>query len=309
MTKQKICGLAVCFALGLAAMACASTADILPGSSLSPNTASESFAEGVFINTLKPPQGPFMRVVSPKLAARVKEKYALNTDSVGWLQVPGTTVDDVVLWYPHDVNEFYYRRNFEKRESFNGSYYADYRCTFDTTAKGLSPNTVDQVLQRIQDTVEQPKHWLLFNRVVGTLSNLKNIGNISDVSNVLQSYNTQDNESVETSYTLLNGFLWAIPVLGFIGTVEGLSRAIGTFGSVLAAGADTSELTSSLQVVTGGLATAFETTLIALILALFLQLATTSMKKREDELLLDCSEYCQKNIIAHLRMPNIVKED
>lgn len=173
----------------------------------------------------------------------------------------------------------------------------------------LSPNTVDQVLQNVFDAVEQPKHWLLFNRVVGTLSNLKNIGNISDVSNVLQSYNTQDSEAVETSYSLLNGFLWAIPVLGFIGTVEGLSKAIGTFGKVLSSGANTSELTSSLQVVTGGLSTAFETTLVALVLALFLQLYTTAVKKREEELLLDCSEYCQQNIIAHLRMPNIVKED
>ncbi len=173
----------------------------------------------------------------------------------------------------------------------------------------LSPNTVDQVLQNVDDAVEQPKHWLLFNRVVGTLSNLKNIGNISDVSNVLQSYNAQDNETVETSYSLLNGFLWAIPVLGFIGTVEGLSKAIGTFGQVLQAGANTSELTSSLQAVTGGLATAFDTTLVALVLALFLQLYATSVKKKEEELLLECSEYCQQNIIAHLRMPNRLMEE
>jgi biopolymer transport protein ExbB/TolQ len=173
----------------------------------------------------------------------------------------------------------------------------------------LSPNTVDSVLQNVFDAVEQPKHWFLFNRIAGTLSNLKNIGNVSDVSNVLQSYNTQDAETVETSYSLLNGSLWAIPVLGFIGTAEGLSQAIGTFSKVLAAGTDISELTSSLQVVTGGLSTAFETTLIALVLALFLQLYTTAVKKREEELLLDCSEYCQQNIIAHLRMSNIVKDD
>lgn len=167
----------------------------------------------------------------------------------------------------------------------------------------LSPNTVDQVLRNLNAFVEQPKQFFLFNRIVGTLSNLKNIGMISDVGDILRSYNEQDVESMENSYSLLNGFLWAIPVLGFIGTVEGLSHAIGAFGSVLASGADTSALTSSLQSVTGGLATAFETTLIALILALILHLMATAMKKSEEDLLIACSEYCSQNIVAHLRMP------
>ncbi len=165
----------------------------------------------------------------------------------------------------------------------------------------LSPNTVDQVLRNVNDAVEQPKCFLLFNRISGTLSNLKNIGNISDVGDILRSYNDQDVDSVETSYSLLNGFLWSIPVLGFIGTVEGLSQAIGSFGSVLASGADMTALTSSLQSVTGGLATAFETTLVALVLALILQLLATATKKSEEELLLACSEYCTTNIVSKLR--------
>jgi len=166
----------------------------------------------------------------------------------------------------------------------------------------LSPNTVDQVMQHIDLKVEQPRHFFLFNRIIGTLSNLKNIGMISDVSDILRTHNEQDQEAVETSYSLLNGFLWAIPVLGFIGTVEGLSVAIGEFGNVLKQSANMEALTSSLQVVTGGLATAFETTLIALVLALFLHLWATAMRKSEDDLLLACSEYCSQNIVGHLRM-------
>lgn len=166
----------------------------------------------------------------------------------------------------------------------------------------LSPNTVDQVMQNIHSAVEQPKHFFLFNRIIGALSNLKNIGMISDVSDILRSYNEQDAEAVETSYGILNGFLWAIPVLGFIGTVQGLSVAIGEFGSVLREGGNMEALTGSLQKVTGGLATAFETTLVALVLALFLHLCATAMRKAEEELLHACSEYCNQNIVAHLRM-------
>ncbi|MGL6197015.1 MAG: MotA/TolQ/ExbB proton channel family protein [Thermoguttaceae bacterium] len=172
----------------------------------------------------------------------------------------------------------------------------------------LSPNTVDQVLRNLNEAVEQPKQFFLFNRVIGALSNLKNIGMISDVGDILRSYNDQDIESMETSYSILHGFLWAIPVLGFIGTVEGLSSAIGSFGKVLASGADASALTTSLQSVTGGLATAFETTLIALILALSLHLLATLTKKKEEDLLIACSDYCSQNIVSHLRMPGYRNE-
>jgi sortase B len=140
MLKQKLAGLAAFFALGLAAAACASLAEPPPAPSAPPGQA-QAGGE-TFYNTLKAPEGPFAAFALPRLTAQVKEKRGINQDSVGWLQVPGTTIDDIVLWYPGDANEFYYRRNFEKRESFNGSYFADFRCTFNGKAAGLAPNTV-----------------------------------------------------------------------------------------------------------------------------------------------------------------------
>ena len=73
---------------------------------------------------------------------QITAKYARNSDTVGWLYVPNTSINDVILHYPHDANEFYLRRNFDRRTSFAGSYFADFRNTFDGTAAGLSRNTV-----------------------------------------------------------------------------------------------------------------------------------------------------------------------
>jgi sortase B len=139
MQKQKLAGLLAFFALGLAAAACASLSEAPPAPA--PSSQQQMGGER-FYNTLEAPEGPFAAFALPKLTAQVKEKRGLNADSIGWLQVPGTTIDDIVLWYPGDANEFYYRRNFEKRESFNGSYFADFRCTFNGKAAGLAPNTV-----------------------------------------------------------------------------------------------------------------------------------------------------------------------
>ena len=82
------------------------------------------------------------------LMRKAKEKVPLNGDTVGWLQVPNTEIDDVILWYPGDRNAYYLRRDFNKVENTGplqtqyGSYFADYRCTFDGGRQGLSHNTV-----------------------------------------------------------------------------------------------------------------------------------------------------------------------
>lgn len=142
--KQKILVSILCYLLGFAVAACTMVPSSEPTVS-APELEVPSNAEcdgKSFVNTLETPAEPYASLVPPKLTARVHEKHELNSDTVGWLQVPNTTIDDVVLWYPGDENDYYYRRNFEKRQSFSGVYYADFRCKFDGTSAGLMPNTV-----------------------------------------------------------------------------------------------------------------------------------------------------------------------
>ncbi|HUG91484.1 MAG TPA: MotA/TolQ/ExbB proton channel family protein [Planctomycetaceae bacterium] len=166
----------------------------------------------------------------------------------------------------------------------------------------LSPATADVVVDQIYATVDDPRHFVLFNRIVIALSNLRNLGRVADVDDILRSQAEHDDSSTETSYAVVRGFVWAIPVLGFIGTVLGLSEAIGAFGSVLQSSEEFGEIKSALQGVTGGLATAFETTLEALVAALFIQLYLTFIKKSEEEFLDACSEYCVRHVVNRLRL-------
>ncbi len=166
----------------------------------------------------------------------------------------------------------------------------------------LSSTTVDEVMQHIYGIVDDPKQFLLFNRIVVALSNLRNLGRVTDVDEILQSLAAQDEDSLETSYSLIGGFIWAIPVLGFIGTVLGLSEAIAAFSGVLGNLEDLSQITDALRGVTAGLSTAFETTLAALVGALIIQLWLTYIKTREQEFLEDCSDYCLRNVVSRLRI-------
>lgn len=172
----------------------------------------------------------------------------------------------------------------------------------DTPGFVLAPTTVDEVIQRIYQTVDEPRHFTLFNRITVALANLRNLGRVTDVDDILRSQAEQDEAIVESSYALVEGFVWAIPVLGFIGTVLGLSQAIGQFTSVLSAGRDMAAIAEGLRGVTAGLATAFETTLVALVAALAIQLLMVSLRRSESEFLEACAEYCTRHIVGRLRL-------
>lgn len=166
----------------------------------------------------------------------------------------------------------------------------------------LTEATAATVLARIHSQVDQPRHFVLLNRIDRALSNFKNMGQVNDVSAILRAQAENDEDQVASSYTVVNGLVWAIPVLGFIGTVLGLSLAIGRFTQTLQAAGDLELIRASLQGVTGGLATAFESTLVALTFTLILQLTITFQQKREMAFLDECNDYCHLHIVAKLRL-------
>lgn len=166
----------------------------------------------------------------------------------------------------------------------------------------LTPDSANEVIEQIYRTTDDPRQFVLFNRLLIALGNLKNLGRVADVDDILRSQADHEEAGMETSYALLRGFVWAIPVLGFIGTVIGLSQAVGGFGKVLGTASDISQISNSLKLVTAGLAVAFETTLEALIAALIIQLLVTFLKKSEEEFLESCTDYCLRRVVSRLRI-------
>jgi hypothetical protein len=167
----------------------------------------------------------------------------------------------------------------------------------------LTEETARAVLERIVGLVDRPDRWMLLNRIERGLSNLHRLGQVSEVSSVLRGQAEDDESAVISSFTLVQGFVWAMPVLGFIGTAQGLAFAIGGFAGVLQ-GEDTNleSIKQGLVQVTGGLGTAFETTLVALVFALVIQVWMVFRQRAELQFLDECNDYCQSHVISKLRL-------
>tara|TARA_B100000963_G_scaffold344022_1_gene346453 strand:- start:752 stop:1288 length:537 start_codon:yes stop_codon:yes gene_type:complete len=121
---------------------------------------------------------------------------------------------------------------------------------------------------------------------------------------MLKSQSEIDATMVDSSYVLIKVFIWAIPILGFIGTVLGISEAVSSFGGEMGAAADIEVIKEQLGQVTGGLSEAFDTTLVSLIFSLWVMFPTSVMQKNEEDLLNKVDEYCNEYFLKRLREPH-----
>jgi len=167
----------------------------------------------------------------------------------------------------------------------------------------LNVASVGRVVESIESTVDQPSRFMYLNRVLRALRSVRNVGRAAEIDEMLRSQAEADEAVVEGGYTLVRGFVWAIPVLGFIGTIVGLTEAIGRFGGVLAE-RDTAldQITLRLTEVIQGLETAFVTTGEGLVAALAIHLLQTFVR-RQDEAFLDAvAEECTASVVSRVRL-------
>jgi len=104
---------------------------------------------------------------------------------------------------------------------------------------------------------------------------------------------------IDLKYNMMRYMVWLIPTLGFIGTVIGIALALGEAGEMPNLD-EQAALTDWLQNVTGSLAIAFNTTLVALLLSAVLVFLLHVAQGREESALNRAGQYCLDNLINRL---------
>ena len=153
----------------------------------------------------------------------------------------------------------------------------------------------------IHELPTDPRESFLINRVLRGLQHFNVRGNTQEVAGMLASQSEIDAMAVESSYTIMNVFLWAIPILGSIGTVMGISDSVGSFSGAMDAAQEIDKLKGALGEVTGGLGVAFDTTLVALVMSVIIIFPIKTMQKAEEDLLNWVDEYCNENLLKRLK--------
>jgi hypothetical protein len=129
------------------------------------------------------------------------------------------------------------------------------------------------LLSRLQRLPRRLLRTRLGQRMLAVLDFTKQRRSANELDDELRSLADADAMALEASYGLTRFITWAIPILGFLGTVVGITKAI--------AGVTPEVLEHDLNRVTDGLAEAFDTTALALGLTMLTMLCTFLIERLE----------------------------
>lgn len=165
----------------------------------------------------------------------------------------------------------------------------------------ISLENLNKFAEHIYNLPGEPQESYLITRVLRGLEHFRVRRSAAETVTMMSSQAEIDYNSVGSSYMALKVLIWAIPIMGFIGTVLGISLAVSSLSGALSDSEDMSALKDSLQSLFSGLGTAFDTTLVALLLSMMIKFPMSSLQKSEDGLLNWVDEYCNENLLRRLQ--------
>jgi len=117
-------------------------------------------------------------------------------------------------------------------------------------------------------------------------------GNVQNLSDAIESRIEALALRQDAENSMIRYLIWAIPSIGFIGTVRGIGQALSLADKALAG--DIAGMTNSLGV-------AFNSTLVALLISLFLMFIFHQLQRLQDGQLVDIQAYCDQYLIARIK--------
>lgn len=134
-----------------------------------------------------------------------------------------------------------------------------------------------QLREQMAEKIPQAERGRMWDRLMGGIRHVERSGTADDLDGQLRYLAEQEEERLHTSYGLVRLIIWAIPVLGFLGTVDGLTGALGKLS--------VEDLESALLDIVTPLGAAFHTTFQALALSIVAMFAQFFVFRWESKLL------------------------
>lgn len=156
----------------------------------------------------------------------------------------------------------------------------------------ILPEDVREYARPIQALPPAQQRLLLPRSILSALHRFGATRNIQDVSTTAHTVCQSEAERLDSELSMIRYIAWAIPSLGFIGTVRGIGLALAQAQKAVE---------GDISGVTENLGTAFNSTLIALLLGLVLMFLIHQLQLHQERLVLDTETYVDEHLIQHLR--------
>ena len=151
----------------------------------------------------------------------------------------------------------------------------------DPARGGDSLGTVGTLLDQLATLPKSVRSSLFSKRLFGLLDDVERSGSTRQLADEMKYASESDVGQQQDSYALVRIVIWAAPMLGFLGTVVGITDALGSLDVKQLA----TDSESALGRLMAGLYVAFDTTAQALLLSMILMFAQFLCDRIETHLL------------------------
>ncbi|MGH8649274.1 MAG: MotA/TolQ/ExbB proton channel family protein [Burkholderiales bacterium] len=136
------------------------------------------------------------------------------------------------------------------------------------------------------------RNLLLPRAVFQSITRFETTHSVQDAAAATSAVCQNEGERLDSELAQIRYITWAIPAIGFIGTVRGISNAMALAHRAVQ---------GDISGVTENLGTAFNSTLVALLLGIVLMFLVHQLQLAQERLALDTETYVNDRLIRHLR--------
>lgn len=168
---------------------------------------------------------------------------------------------------------------------------------FLSTEEGtrILPEDARSLQRQVDQLTAKHGPFILGNMIRAGLAKLALSRSSLDVRETLKTQADVDLGRLVTSMATMNYLAWAIPAIGFFGTVRGLAGSM----TLAQAGGE------QLRIATQHLTIAFDCTLVALGLSLISMFFIHTLQREEESLVIDCQQYCLEHLVNRIYEPDL----
>jgi biopolymer transport protein ExbB/TolQ len=153
------------------------------------------------------------------------------------------------------------------------------------------PEDSRQYSRSVEALPPSQQNFLLPRTLLASLQRFATTGSIQAVSDTIREQCEVESDRLDSELSMVRYIAWAIPSIGFIGTVRGIGDALGQ--AYKAVEGDISGVTVSLGV-------AFNSTFVALVLSIIIMFCLHQLQQAQERLVLNTQRYADNRLLRFL---------
>ncbi len=154
------------------------------------------------------------------------------------------------------------------------------------------PDDASQLARPLQALPEEQQGFLLPRALSTALTRFQVTSSVQSATEAVNTICETENNRLDSELSMVRYITWAIPSIGFIGTVRGIGAALGQAHEAMEG--DIAGVTASLGV-------AFNSTFIALLISIVVMFFIHQLQLSQERLVLDSHTYCEDRLLRFLK--------